>query len=90
MNQRIIYNSININGQSNLHLLYPQENIPIETIAKMFVPQGVPYKIIDESEIPSDKTFFRAWEAVIDEPDGYGSSESYWAEQAAKTGVNND
>ena len=30
--------------------------------AKKDVPTGVKYKIIDESDLPSDATFFDAWE----------------------------
>jgi hypothetical protein len=45
----------------------------IEAIAKKDVPAGVPYKIVDVSEIPSDRTFRNAWD--IDEAlltDGVG------------------
>lgn len=90
MNQVIIYNLIQSNENDICHIMYPTCNIPINEIARMFVPQGVPYKIIDKSEIPSDMTFRVAWEAVIDKPDGYGDSEGYLAKQEEKTGVNND
>ena len=46
----------------------------IEAIAKKDVPAGLPYKIVDESEIPSDRTFRNAWEwNDTVEPDGVGS-----------------
>jgi hypothetical protein len=47
----------------------------IEEIAEKDVPEGVPYKIVDVSEIPSDRTFRNAWE--IDESeltDGVGGA----------------
>ena len=46
----------------------------IEAIAKKDVPYGLPYKIVDENEIPSDRTFRNAWEwDDTVEPDGVGS-----------------
>lgn len=51
------------------------QNYTIEEIAQKDVPEGVPYKIVDVSEIPSDRTFRDAWE--IDEAeltDGVGGS----------------
>lgn len=46
----------------------------IEAIAKKDTPHGLPYKIVDESEIPSDRTFRNAWEwDNTVEPDGVGS-----------------
>tara|TARA_A200000159_G_C7269263_1_gene316475 strand:- start:483 stop:716 length:234 start_codon:yes stop_codon:yes gene_type:complete len=33
-----------------------------EEVAKKDVPKGLPYKIINESELPSDLSFIDAWE----------------------------
>lgn len=49
----------------------------VEQIADKDVPHGKPYKIVDESEIPTDRTFREAWE--IDESlltDGIGAEHS--------------
>lgn len=46
----------------------------IEAIAKKDVPAGLPYKIVDVADVPSDRTFRNAWE--VDEAtltDGVGS-----------------
>lgn len=46
----------------------------IHQIAQKDVPAGKPYKIVDDSEIPTDRTFRDAWD--IDESeltDGVGS-----------------
>jgi hypothetical protein len=58
-------------------IIYPQDNgivaivIPtpeyldehtIEELAAKDVPAGKPYKIIDASDIPTDRTFRDAWE----------------------------
>ena len=34
----------------------------VDEIAKMTVPNGVKYKIINHSEMPADKTWIDAWE----------------------------
>lgn len=34
----------------------------IEEIAEKDVPAGKPYKIVDEADVPSDRTFRAAWE----------------------------
>jgi hypothetical protein len=45
----------------------------IEEIAAKDVPAGKPYKIINASDLPTDRTFRNAWEAQIDAPDGVGA-----------------
>ena len=40
----------------------PESGLTIEEIAVKDVPPGVPYKIVDVSEIPADRTFRAAWE----------------------------
>jgi hypothetical protein len=54
----------------NLRIIYPTDAgsvaviIPAESIeaAMKDIPEGRPYKIVDVSEIPSDRTFRNAWE----------------------------
>jgi len=59
--------------------------LSINEIARKDVPAGLPYRIIDEVDIPSDRTFREAWEADFTDPDGYGIGyEAWFAEQAAK------
>lgn len=59
MNKRIIYKTAN-NGVA---VIIPSENVlSIEDVAAKDVPAGVQYKIVDVSEIPTDRTFRNAWE----------------------------
>ena len=62
---KIIYK--NTNG--GVSVVYPTEEafsfMTIDEIAKKDVPTGLPYKIVDDSEIPTDRTFRDAW--VLDE-----------------------
>lgn len=60
MNQRIIYP--NDNGGVSILAPAPECGLTIEEIAAKDVPAGKPYKIVDVSEIPTDRTFRNAWE----------------------------
>lgn len=40
----------------------PDCGMTIEQIAAKDVPEGVPFKIVEVSEIPADRTFRNAWE----------------------------
>ena len=59
-NKRIIYPT----PDGGVAVIIPSLNtsMSIEQIADKDVPAGVPYKIIDASELPSDRTFRSAWE----------------------------
>ena len=59
MNQRIIYPKEN--GVSVI-VPSPKWNGTLEELAAKDVPSGAPYKIVEVSEIPSDRTFRNAWE----------------------------
>lgn len=56
--QRIIYPS----PEGGLCLVFPSGELPIEEVAAKDVPAGVPYKIVEDDELPQDHTFFNAWE----------------------------
>lgn len=62
MNQRIIYP----NDEGGVAVLIPTAeylvNHTIEELAAKDVPEGKPYKIVDVSDIPEDRTFRNAWE----------------------------
>ena len=57
MNQRIIYLT-----DDGVAIIVPTDcGLTIEQIAKKDVPTGLNYKIVDVSEIPTDRTFRDAW-----------------------------
>lgn len=60
MNQRIIYPTDE--GGVAVIIPSPDSGLSIEEIAAKDVPAGKPYKIVDVSEIPTDRTFRDAWE----------------------------
>lgn len=60
INKRIIYPVGN--GGVVIIIPAPDCGLTIEEIAEKDVPTGTPYKIVDVSEIPSDRTFRDAWE----------------------------
>jgi len=58
MDKRIIYPT-----DDGVAIIIPADcGLTIEEIAAKSVPQGKPYKIVDVSDIPSDRTFRNAWE----------------------------
>ena len=59
--KRIIYK----NPDNSVSIIIPTDealqSMTIEQIAKKDVPTGYNYKIVDVSEIPTDRTFRNAW-----------------------------
>lgn len=78
MTNRIIYP----NDEGGVSIIVPTlealETMTIEEIAAKDVPTGKPFKIVDVSDIPSDRTFRNAWEADMSSPDGTGMGHEAW------------
>ena len=78
-------------------ILYPNPNgsvvfvwpaldtaLSVEQIAQKDVPKGAPYIIANTADLPSDHTFFDAFEADFSNPDGYGiGADAWFAQQEA-------
>ena len=71
---KIIYK----NESGGVSVLHPTDEalslMTIDEIALKDVPTGLPYKIVEDSEIPTDRTFRDAW--TVDEAtltDGVGA-----------------
>ena len=58
--KRILYQT----KDGGVAVIVPIDNcgLTVEEIAKKDVPSGRPYKIVDASDVPSDRTFRNAWE----------------------------
>lgn len=84
---RIIYP--NVDGGVSIIVPAPEalETMTIEDIALKDVPAGKPFKIVDVSDIPTDRTFRNAWEADMSSPDGTGMGHEAWF--AAQTAAQN-
>ena len=52
----------------------------IEAIALKDVPHGLAFKIVDVTDIPSDRAFRNAWEADMANPDGIGAESNEFVE----------
>ena len=81
MEKRIIYKT----EEGGVAIVIPApeclQKYSIKEIADKDVPAGRPYKIVDVSEIPTDRTFRNAWD--IDESeltDGVGSDSNEFPE----------
>lgn len=73
MTQRIIYKT-----DEGLAVIIPSDEAlatkTIQEIADKDVPSGLPYKIVDVADIPSDRTFRNAWDIADSElSDGVGA-----------------
>jgi hypothetical protein len=62
MTKRIIYPT----DDGGVAIVIPSpealETMTIEEIAAKDIPEGKPYKIIDTTDVPTDRTFRNAWE----------------------------
>ena len=62
MNQRIIYPT----DEGGVAVIVPSAEYlstnTIEELAAKDVPSGKAYQIVDEADVPSDRTFRNAWE----------------------------
>lgn len=74
MDKRIIYPF----GDSVAVLLPCECGLTVEQIAQKDVPEGVPYMIVDASDIPTDRTYRAAWACDFSSPDGHGLSRESW------------
>ena len=54
---KIIYT----NNEGGISVIHPTGELPIEDVCQKDVPAGVPYLIVSEDDIPSDRTFRNAW-----------------------------
>ena len=86
MAQVIIYPSDADGTGSEISVIHPAVNttIPINEIARKDVPAGVPYLIIEDTDLPANRDFREAWTADFSTPDGTGIGPDAWfAEQEA-------
>jgi len=66
------------NSVGGISIVSPTGELPIEDVCQKDVPAGIPYLIVSEDDIPSDRTFRNAWEADFSNPDGYGIGADAW------------
>ena len=71
MDKRILYT----NTDGGLSVITPSGELSLEETALKDVPTGVKYKIIDVSDLPTDRDFRNAWEYDFDKNghDGVGA-----------------
>lgn len=62
------------NDNDGISVIHPSSNTTytIQEIALKDVPAGKPYRIIEHTEIPADRTFREAWEADFTTSEGFG------------------
>lgn len=84
MNERIVFQG---EGQTMAVIIPCDCGIPVLQIGQKDVPDGVPFWIVDASDIPEDRVLRNAWDldsSVMGEPAGTGGSAEFyewWQEQ---------
>ncbi len=68
----------NKNGSVSMILPFLDCGLTVEEIAAKDTPAGRPYLIVDRDAVPTDETFFNAWEADFSTPHGHGIGQNQW------------
>jgi len=55
--KRIIYQTA-----TGVAIIHPTGELTVEEVAAKDVPPNTPYRIVNDDEVPSDRTFRNAWE----------------------------
>lgn len=71
MDKRIIFPT----DDGGVAVLIPADGWSVEQVARKDVPAGVPYRIVDESDIPADRSERDLWTADFSNPDGHGEGQ---------------
>lgn len=75
------------NDNGSVAVIFPilECGLSLDEIAMKDVPAGKPFKMVEASDIPEDKTFSDAWDFDFSNPDGHGIGPDAWfSQQAAK------
>jgi hypothetical protein len=59
----------------------PFAGLTVEQIASKDVPAGVPYLIVQDADVPTDRTQRDLWTADFSSPDGVGIGAEAWFAQ---------
>ena len=69
-------------NRGGVAIIIPTGSLPVSDVARKDVPVGVPYRIVNDEDIPSDRSERDLWTADFTNPDGYGIGSAAWfAEQ---------
>lgn len=71
------------NNEGGISVIHPAPKVlatrSVEEVARKDVPAGKPYAIVNESDLPADRTFRGAWEIDDGElVDGTGNTTNKW------------
>lgn len=68
-------------GDGGICILWPSKEHPIEEVINKDVPPGLPYKILDSTDLPRDGVWRDAWTADFSNPDGHSTGVSEYFAQ---------
>ena len=64
--------------EGNLCVVNPTGELSFEEVCRKDIPAGLPYLVVEDDVIPSDRSFRNAWEADFSNPDGIAMGEAAW------------
>lgn len=67
-------------GNGGIYIVIPTKEEYFDESCNVTVPMGLPYLLINDEDIPTDRTFRNAWEADFSNPDGYSLGLDKWLE----------
>jgi len=50
----------------------PRSSRSVTEIAERSIPEGVPFLVVEDTDLPADLSWLDAWTADFSNPDGYG------------------
>lgn len=74
MGKKVIYP----NESGGIAVIMPSNLWDVEDVAKKDVPEGVPYLIINDSDVPKSKQDRDLWTADFSKPHGKGMGYAKW------------
>jgi hypothetical protein len=69
---KIIFPQSDDYNNSPISIITPAIEIDISILADKDVPAGKPYLIVEDSALPTDRTYRNAWRCNFDKPHGHG------------------
>ena len=69
------------NSDGGLSVVHPTGVTPVEDLCHKCIPAGTPFLIVEDNQVPSDRSFRDAWEADFSNPTGVSIGREAWFAQ---------
>lgn len=69
------------NSDGGLSVVHPTGVTPVEDLCHKCIPAGTSFLIVEDDQVPSDRSFRDAWEADFSNPTGVSIGREAWFAQ---------